>query len=156
MPNNEIRPNTSINLLNPAVGFHDALHLVTTLDLTIITSVSSTSITMVDVIGFDVRTFTITGTGLTLASIGGFPYLRDGLVDQITIADGGTTRCSLTSLGLAGSVLGTAMRQDREGTNGAALENLFRGMTYTLSGNNSHLPGGSAEGPTIALQNGKR
>jgi hypothetical protein len=114
---------------------------------------------MIEVIGMNIRTFTITGTGLTRASIGGFPYLNDGLVDQITIADSGSTSCSFTSLGLAGSVLGNAMREDREGTKDAALENLRCGLTDTLNGtngNNSHLPGGSAKGPTIAPLNGTR
>lgn len=116
------------------IGFEQTPHLVTILDCTTIPSASSTSITMIGIIGFNLRTFTITATGLTLAAIGGFPFLTDGLADQITFADGGSTSCGFARLGRAGSILGTAIRQNRGGTNRAAPQNLYRGMTHTLNG----------------------
>ena len=138
----------TLNLLTASV--ESALYLVTAMDYANITSNTAIQIVMTE----GVRTFTLTGTGFTITNIGGVDYINGGTVDAIVIDEGAGDLVSFTGLAMTGASLRNATRADREGTNGLALENLFRGLTYTIYGTagvDGHGPGTSAEGFSIAL-----
>jgi Ca2+-binding RTX toxin-like protein len=131
-----------------------ALFLMTAMDYSAFAYADTTTLKWVEEFNGFNRTFVITGTGLTISFINGAYYPSGGTITSIVIDEGSGDICSFTDLALSAAALGNALRADREGTNNLALENLFRGLTYTIEGTaqaDIHGPGGSAEGFSLAL-----
>ena len=123
----------TLNLLPDAISLNDAFLLVCAIDRADIVSTSSTLITLNSTQFFG-GTFTVTGIGLTTTFINGVEYIAGGTVTGILINKQGFDSYEFTDLALDGATLATAMRDDREGTNEAAVENLFASLTYTING----------------------
>jgi Ca2+-binding RTX toxin-like protein len=143
----------TLNLLPDSLSITDAFVLVTIIDRADITFATPTLITLASTQFFG-GTFTVTGTGLTTTVIAGVEYISSGTVTGISITEGGLNRYEFTDLALDGATLGAAMIADREGTNEAAVENLFRTLTYTINGStvaDLHDPGLSFEVMSLGL-----
>ena len=121
-----------INILTSGTSIQSSLYLISAMDYATVTALSATEIVMFE--AATNRTFTLAGTGFTLANIGGVNYINSGTVDSITVDEGGRDLVSFTNLAMAAATLRNALRADTEGTNERALENLFRGLTYTITG----------------------
>lgn len=103
--------------------------VATAMDTATITSASATSIVM----SGGGRSYTLTGTGFTTTVIGGVQYINSGTIDTIEMSNGVATY-QLTQVAMLGSVLGTALREDRTGVTPAALESLFLLQSYVIFG----------------------
>ena len=139
-----------LNILTPGYTIGNSLYLITAMDYALVTSSSATQIVMTE----GSRTFTLAGTGFTTTVIGGVTYINSGTVASITVDEGAGDLVSFSNLAMAGATLRSALRADTEGTNQLALENLFRGLTYTINGTpvaDTHIVQTSAEGHSLAL-----
>lgn len=106
-------------------------------------------------------TYFLTGTNFTTTVINGKTFINGGRVTGILVDEAGEILCEATGLSIAGSTLRNAMRDDFAGTSNAAMENLFRNLTWTLDaspmggritgGGNGSTPPLSHEGVSMEL-----
>jgi Ca2+-binding RTX toxin-like protein len=116
--------------LTATTDFDLGFFLLTRMEAGSIVSSDATQIVISD----GVTTYTLHGTGFTTTVINGKTYINGGTVNDILVDEFGEILFEATGLDMSGSALRNAMRDDFAGTRNAAMENLFRGLTWTLDG----------------------
>ena len=97
-----------------------------------ISQLSATTYTITN----DGKTFTFSGTGFVFATLAGQTLLSGGIIDSISVSQGGTDLGSLNDLNMPSATLSFAFLDEFFGTDPLALENLFLTEDWIFIGNN--------------------
>jgi Ca2+-binding RTX toxin-like protein len=79
--------------------------------------------------------YDVIGTGFTFGLVGGNPVITGGVINGLTVTQGGSLQMTVTGLGLSAVAFQSAMALDNSGANTAAVENLFLPLGWDYTGN---------------------
>jgi len=81
------------------------------------------------------RTYTLTGSGIQILSIDGEDVISGGHLDEINLSIWGEDRMTISDLDLDFLKVMTAVREDTDGTDQSAVEDIFLGLNWLFVGN---------------------
>ena len=78
--------------------------------------------------------FVVTGSNFSYVFVGGQPVFTGGIVDKIVQSSGGVTQLTLADIGLGLVALQNAVVAEENGSNPAAVEDIFLNLDWTYTG----------------------